>query len=175
VNDTLSGAGLYDSIAAAAVASAFDGGYSYNFRAGLRPAADGGVYLDAGYSHTGLDGVVDLGNMLSSQASGGALPPQARRLAGNIDASYDLKTSLDMLMLELGWEGHWGARALLGLGVGLMAPLGAKTELSGGRGSAALASEMRAIAQEAAETLDSNLTKYGYLPSVTLRLGADLL
>lgn len=165
VNDTLRDANLYNSITAAAVSSAFESGLTYNFRVGIRPSPNGGIYLDAGYAHTSLDGEFDLSSMLRGQG---------QRLPGAADAKYQLQTSLDMLMFELGWEGNIGKRMLLGIGLGLMATLDAKTDVSGGEGGLATTA-LKEIAAEAATTLDSNLTQYGYLPTLTLRLGADLL
>jgi len=75
-----------------------------------------------------------------------------------------------MWLVELGYQAMIVDRIVLGAGIGVMGTLDAETELlavDGGAASPAL--------DEAAGAADQLLEKYGVLPTLTLRLGLDLI
>ncbi len=163
VNDVVNATNPYSPLRTS-VTSVYDDGWSYNARVGLRPSERAGLYLDFGYANVNLNGKLDVSDMAQSFG----MPIVA------VDSpSYEIRTDLDMLMFELGWEGHLGERALLGAGLGLLVPLGSETETSANFDETRV-DQAAQVASEAAALLDAGMEKHAYVPTIAVRLGYDL-
>jgi hypothetical protein len=133
-------------------------GKTWRVQAGFRPFRAIGLYADVGYARVNASGALDLA------ASG---VPQLTMFGGGYTAS----TRLDMWLVELGYQGELADRVVLALALGMMGTLDAKTSISAVGG----APTNNAILNSAASQADSALEKYGFVPTLTLRLGFDLI
>lgn len=132
-------------------------GRTWRIQAGFRPFRRIGLYADVGYSRLTADGSLDL-------SSSGV--PALAALGGG----YEATTRLDLWLVELGYEAQLAERLVLGVALGAMGTLGSSTRIvsvDGAPSSPLLGS----VATQA----DTALEKYGYTPTLTLRLGFDLL
>ena len=115
--------------------------------------------------------VVDGAERLFSQILGcpncGRSVPQLEALGGG----YQARTALDLWLLEIGYQGQVGGRLVLGVAVGCMGTFGSSTRIVAVDG----APTDNAILTSAANQADTALQKYGYVPTLTLRLGFDLI
>lgn len=133
-------------------------GKTWRVQAGFRPFRAIGLYADVGYARVNANGALDLA------ASG---VPQLAMFGGGYTAS----TRLDMWLVELGYQGELADRIVLALALGMMGTLDAKTTISAVGG----APTNNVILTSAASQADSALEKYGFVPTLTLRLGFDLI
>lgn len=133
-------------------------GRTWRVQAGFRPLRAIGLYADVGYAHVSADGALDL-------ASSGV--PQLAMFGGGYAAS----TVLDMWLLELGYEGEIADRVVLALALGMMGTFDATTEIKSVGGAPTNNAVLTSVATQA----DSALEKYGFVPTLTLRLGFDLI
>jgi hypothetical protein len=133
-------------------------GQTWRVQAGFRPFRAIGLYGDVGYAHVGASGALDL-------ASSGV--PQLAIFGGG----YQARTSIDMWLIELGYEGELADRLVMALALGMMGTLGASTTIESVGG----APTNSAILNSAANQADAALRKYGFVPTLTLRLGFDLI
>jgi len=137
-----------------------NGHYSGNIwriQGGIRPFSKLGLYLDGGYAHANVDGSIEL-------AESGV--PELAVMSGGYEASL----TLDMWLVELGYQAQIAKRIVLGLGLGAMGTIDARTtaEPTGGApGSSAI--------PQTTEVIDQAIEEYGILPTLTLRLGVDLI
>ena len=138
--------------------SGIDSGSTFRAQIGIRPFSRVGVYLDAGYSELKLDGYIE-----PSEISELGVP-------GAADGGYAASTTMKMWLVELGYQAMIVDRIVLGAGIGVMGTLDAETELLAVDGGAA-----NPALDEAAGAADQLLEKYGVLPTLTLRLGLDLI
>lgn len=124
---------------------------------GLRPFSKLGFYFDAGYAHVQLSGTREIPDLSS--------PGVAQPLGG-----YMAKSSLDAWVLEFGHQFRFGRRMLFGAGLGVIGTLNARTRIvpTGGAPDDPLL-------LEGARQVDSAFERYGYVPTLTLRLGFDLI
>lgn len=141
----------------AGVVSSLSGGRTLRGLIGIRPSRKVGVTLDAGYARVRLNGVLD--------DPGSAV--------GVSVGSYDIESNLDMWFAEIGYQGHLGRHAVLGVGVGIMGTIDASTSATPRSG--AQNSTSQALTDEATQTVDSQIERYGFVPTLTLRLGFDLI
>jgi len=133
-------------------------GQTWRVQGGFRPFRAIGLYGDVGYAHVGASGALDL-------ASSGV--PQLAIFGGG----YQARTSIDMWLIELGYEGELADRLVMALALGMMGTLGASTTIESVGG----APTNSAILNSAANQADAALRKYGFVPTLTLRLGFDLI
>jgi hypothetical protein len=133
-------------------------GKTWRVQAGFRPFRAIGLYADVGYARVNASGALDLA------ASG---VPQLAMFGGGYSAS----TRLDMWLVELGYQGELADRLVLALALGMMGTLDAKTSISAVGG----APTNNMILRSAANQADSAFEKYGFVPTLTLRLGFDLI
>lgn len=129
-------------------------GRTFRTAIGVRPFARAGLHLDVGYTRVSLDGDLDLG-----AGAGSALSAQG---------SFQAHATLDAWAVEIGSQVEgWGM--VLGFAFGLMRVSGAKTTITG------LGVAANPTLVSAAQQTDDALKSYGYVPTLTLRLGFDLL
>lgn len=133
-------------------------GRTWHIQTGWRPFRSLGLYGDVGYVHVSATGALDLG-------SSGV--PQLARFGGG----YTAQTSIDMWLLELGYQGELADRLVMALALGAMGTFNAKTQIKAVDG----APSNNAILNAAATQADSALQKYGYVPTLSLRLGFDMI
>jgi hypothetical protein len=146
------------------IANAFESGTAWRIQAGLRPFRNFGLYVDVGYSRLNLDGALDAGQL----AAVAGVP------AGSIGSDmYTVDSTIHMWLVELGYQAVIADRLVLGVAAGLMGTIDANTN--------ATPSAERPPAQEAAirriatEIVDQQIEDYGFVPTLTLRLGFDLI
>jgi hypothetical protein len=111
-----------------------------------------------GYARLTANGALDL----SSSSI-----PQLAMFGGG----YTATTRLDMWLIELGYEGEIADRIVLGLALGMMKTFNSKTSLAAVDG----APTNNEVLNTAATQTDTALEKYGVAPTLTLRLGFDLI
>jgi hypothetical protein len=133
-------------------------GHTWRVQVGLRPFRALGLYADVGYARLNARGDLDLA---------ASSIPQLARLGGGYEAS----TALDMWLVELGYQGQIADRLVLGLALGCMGTFNATTTISAVNG----APTSNALLGDAASQADAALEKYGIVPTLTLRLGFDLI
>jgi hypothetical protein len=133
------------------------GGNAWRVQAGFRPFSKLGLYLDAGYSKVSVDGSLEISD------SG------VRELA-NFDGGYRAKLALDMWLVELGYQGHVLERIVLGSGVGVMRTIRSSTTVTATDGA-----PTSPAVQEVTQEIDHAIENHGFVPTLTLRLGVDLI
>jgi hypothetical protein len=133
-------------------------GHTWRVQAGVRPFRALGLYGDVGYARLRADGALDL-------SSSGV--PALARLGGGYEAS----TKLDMWLIELGYQAQLADRMVLALALGAMGTINASTSITSVGGAP---SDDEAL-DDAATQADSALESYGIVPTLTLRLGVDLI
>jgi len=126
---------------------------------GVRPFRKVGLYLDAGYARATLRGSLDLTSSLAVLAE-----------EEDLQGRYDLRSSLDLWLLEAGYQWQIAHRGVLALGLGVMSTFNADTTIAASGGA-----PERSEFVSGAERMNDALERYGTVPFVTLRLGVDLL
>lgn len=141
----------------AALEQASYDGRTWRVQAGFRPFRRLGLYADVGYSRLTAKGSLDL------TTSGVAA---LARLGGG----YEATTRLDLWLVELGYQGEIADRFVFGLALGCMGTFDATTRIISVNG-APTSPLLGTVATQA----DTALEKYGFMPTLTLRLGFDLI
>lgn len=166
LNGALAANNVYDPIAESLINSAFESGWTYNFRVGIRPSRTLGLYADVGIGRAQLSGGLDVATVAATTDT--TLP------VNDFDAyGYGVETNFDLLIAEVGWEGHIGDHFLLGIGVGLLAVTNAQSTATANF-EEAQTEVITEATDEATALLDDTIESYGYLPTLTVRLGFDL-
>lgn len=132
-------------------------GHTWRLGLGVRPFPKLGLYLDAAYVRAALDASLDL--------KGTEVPELAEMVGG-----YALRTELDLWLVELGYQVEMRDRLLLAAGIGLLGTWNATTWLKPNGGAPS-----GEVLSEAAAQVDSAFEKYGFIPTLNLRAGVDLL
>jgi hypothetical protein len=133
-------------------------GHTWRAQVGWRPFRALGLYGDVGYARLDAQGSLDLA--FSSV-------PQLAALGGGYLAS----TRLDMWLVELGYQVQIADRIVLALALGAMGTFDSTTSITAVNG----APTNSAILNSAATQADNAIEKYGIVPTLTLRLGFDLI
>jgi hypothetical protein len=133
-------------------------GHTWRVQIGLRPFRSLGLYADLGYAQLSARGDLDLSS---------SSVPQLAALGGG----YQARTRLDMWLVELGYQGQVADRLVLGLALGCMGTFDSTTTISAVDGAKANSLVLGSAASEA----DAALKKHGIVPTLTLRLGFDLI
>lgn len=133
-------------------------GHTWRVQVGLRPFRSLGLYADVGYAQLSARGDLDLSS---------SSVPQLAALGGG----YHARTRLDMWLVELGYQGQVADRLVLGLALGCMGTFDSTTTISAVDGAPTNSLVLGAAATQA----DAALEKYGIVPTLTLRLGFDLI
>jgi hypothetical protein len=147
VNDVVEASGAYDSFGAEVVEASLDDGHVWRAMVGFRPI--GGLYLDAGYARIAL--------------SGGLQADQF---------NYSIDTTLHMWTAEIGYQAAIGDHFVVALGAGLMKTISADSTVVTDfeLGNTALA---QSFTDDGVAEYERKLEEYGFVPTVSLRLGWD--
>lgn len=132
-------------------------GRTWRIQAGFRPFRKLGLYADVGYSRLTAKGSLDL-------TSSGV--PALAALGGG----YEATTRLDLWLVELGYQGQIADRLVLGIALGCMGTFDSSTRIVSVNGAPS-----SPLLGTAATQADTALEKYGFMPTLTLRLGFDLI
>jgi hypothetical protein len=168
INDAVSGMGAYDDRTAGIVDGSFSGGHVWRAQVGFRPFPRAGFYVDGGYAHV----------VLSGNVYGSDVAPEVDELVVEGidlgDAGYRVNTTLHMWLVEIGWQAQVARRMTLGAALGVMGTLSAWTEADPNfeQGRSELG---RSLSANATREIDDALETYGYVPTLTLRIGYDFL
>ncbi len=154
------GSSAYEDLVGDRAAIDFGGGTSWRTQIGLQPLPNRGLYLDAGYSLTNVKGRVYADNEAQSP--------------GASDESYALRTRIHFWFLEAGWQARLDSGWLLGLGLGVMGAANARTSVDPTAADGRTPAEIEA-GKEAVKKFDDKVRDKGYLPTLTLRVGHDLI
>jgi len=133
-------------------------GHTWRAQVGWRPFRAIGLYGDFGYAQVIAHGSLDLAS---------SSIPQLAMFGGG----YTANTRLDMWLVELGYQGELADRIVLALALGAMGTFDSTTSITAVDG----APTNNAILNAAASQADTALEKYGVVPTLTLRLGFDLI
>ncbi len=147
-----------DSYARTLLEDARYSGHTWRVQAGFRPFRALGLYGDVGYARLNARGDWDLS---SSDV------PQLAALGGG----YQARTALDLWLVELGYQAQLKDRLVLALALGCMGTFSSTTRITAVDG----APTNSAILTSAASQADTALQRYGIVPTLTLRLGFDLI
>ncbi len=133
-------------------------GRTWRVQIGVRPFRAIGLYADVGYARVNAAGRLALedSGVTALEALGG---------------SYRAETKLDLWLVELGYQGQLAERLVLGVGLGVMGTWSSTTTLVALEG----ARSNRRVLEGIARDTDSALETYGLMPTLTLRLGFDLI
>ncbi len=168
INDALATAGAYDGFVARSVDAAFNRGTSWRSQIGLRPFKNSGFYLDGGYAVITLQGRLS-GSDVAAMAANFDVDT-----TGIDQGAYELETEVRMWAAEMGWQGQLNDGLVFGIGIGVLGTLSSKSLVR--TSSEAGSSGPQGLATTAAVAfLDQQIETYGYLPTLTVRLGYDLL
>jgi hypothetical protein len=126
-------------------------GRTLRLQAGIRPFRDLGFYLDAGIANIKLGGSIE-----------------GESLRGVTPGTYEATTSINTWLVELGYQAWAGRHFTFAAGLGVNGIMGSTSELSG----PGLDPE---LAKSIAETADQHVEDYGVIPTLTLRLGFDVI
>jgi hypothetical protein len=151
------GGGANGPLARAFLDRADYGGHILRFKLGVRPFSGLGVYLDAGYARA------ELRARLEGTAEVTGL--------GSVSGGYHAASSLDLWLVELGYQVEMIAdRLVLAAALGMTGTLDAQTTIT----PVGSAPDSPRLA-EAASEVDRGFRRYGYVPTITLRAGFNLL
>jgi hypothetical protein len=132
-------------------------GHTWRVQVGFRPFRSLGLYADVGYARLRAKGSLDLAS--SSVAA-----------LADLGGGYRADTKLDMWLVELGYQGQIADRLVLGLALGAMGTLESTTTIASVDGAPS-----SSLLNDAAAQADTALESYGIVPTLTLRLGFDLI
>lgn len=157
--------GAVDGATGSAVRDSFSGGTVWRANVGVRPV--GGFYLDAGYALVNLRGTLSVSELASASNidSAGFVPE---------GAGMKVRSTLHMWTLEVGWQTHIADRVVLGFGAGVMGTINASSTAEPDFDVPDVVS-IDPIVEEATNTADDRIKRYGFIPTVTGRLGYDFL
>jgi hypothetical protein len=132
-------------------------GTIWRVQLGVRPFRKLGLYLDAGYARATLHGAYDLTNSVLAEEEG-------------LQGRYDVQSSLDLWLLELGYQWQIADRGVLALGLGVMSTFQADTSIAASGGAPERSEFVSGV-----ERMNDAFETHGTVPFVTLRFGVDLL
>jgi len=154
----LRGASVSDGPARVTIDQARASGHLLRAKLGIRPFRQLGFYFDAGYARAELDGTVDLTGSVSG--------------VGSISGGYNASSSLDLWLVELGYQAKIENRLILAVGLGFTGTIAANTTIS----PLGVAQQSDPTAIRLSESsADRAFEKYGYVPTLNVKLGFDLL
>jgi hypothetical protein len=131
-------------------------GTIWRLGAGVRPWPKLGLYLDGGYARASLDASLALAStdIAELQAVGGEASMSSR---------------LDLWFFELGYQAQFFERLVLAGGLGAMGTINSSTSVTATNGVA------NAVITDLATDVDDAFESYGFVPTLSLRLGVDLI
>lgn len=132
-------------------------GTIWRAQAGFRPFRKVGFYLEGGYAHAAIHGSLNLSGS-----------PFAEQIG--VRGAYAVDSSLDLWLLEAGYQWQFAHRGVIALGLGVMSTFNASTTASVTGGA-----ERTPEFDEGLRNANDAFESYGTLPFVSLRVGVDLL
>jgi hypothetical protein len=132
-------------------------GKTWRVQFGVQPFRAIGLYLDAGYSRLDMTGAL-------------ALSETGVRELVTLGGSYTAETRLHLWLVELGYQTQFAKRLVAAAALGVVGTFDANTTFASQDGAAPAA-----LLAEIARTADSSIEAYGIVPTLSLRLGFDLL
>jgi hypothetical protein len=144
--------------ARATINTADASGRILRLKAGIRPFSRLGLYLDGGYGRADLDATVDVTGSLQN--------------VGSISGGYHAASALDLWLVELGYQWKIENRLVLGVGLGFMGTINARTTITPLGSANAAQAAMLTTAQTA---VNGALEGYGFVPTLSLRVGFNVL
>jgi len=144
-----------DPMLSAVLERGFERGRAWRVGAGWRPFRRVGAYLDAGYARVSTSGGFDASDLTGTAVVAG---------------SYSVESSIGMGFVEVGYQAKVAERVVLALALGATKVLSAETRVAPEEGGATDPN-----LEKAAGWVDQGLEKYGFLPTLTLRLGIDMI
>ncbi len=152
----LEGTSVSDGAANATVAVADASGHILRIKVGIRPFSRLGLYLDAGYARVDLAANVELTGAVTN--------------LGSVSGGYSASSSVDLWLVELGYQWLVERRLVVGLGLGFMGTIDARTTIT------PIGTAMNSTALGVAETaVNGALEGYGFVPTLSLRVGFNVL
>lgn len=168
INSALSELGAYDDRTAGIVDGTFERGTVWRSQVGFRPFAGSGLYVDGGYALVRMSGSVT-GADVAPWASDLVIDGMEVR-----DAAYQVDTTVHMWVIEVGYSARFVDHMVLGVGIGVVGTLSANSaavaNFEQGRSAGG-----NLLSRSATRTIDDTLETYGYVPTLTLRIGYDFL
>jgi hypothetical protein len=152
----LEGTSIADGAASATVDVADAAGHILRVKVGFRPFSRLGLYLDAGYARADLAANVDVTGAVTN--------------LGSVSGGYSASSSVDLWLVELGYQWLLERRLVVGLGLGFMGTIDARTTIT--PIGAAVNSSALGVAQTA---VNGALEGYGFIPTLSLRVGFNVL
>lgn len=144
--------------ARATIDTADASGRILRLKAGLRPFRRFGLYLDGGYARAELEATVDVTGSIQN--------------VGSISGGYHAASSVDLWLFELGYQWKLENRLLVGLGIGFMGTMNARTTIRPLGAGSAVDAAMLSTAQTG---VNGALEGYGFIPTLSLRVGFNVL
>lgn len=132
-------------------------GTIWRAQAGYRPFRKLGFYLEGGYAHAAIHGSMNLSGSPFADEIG-------------VRGAYAVDSSLDLWLLEAGYQWQFAHRGVIALGLGVMSTFNADTTATA-TGGAPTSPEITDGVRRANDALET----YGTLPFASLRVGVDLL
>jgi hypothetical protein len=132
-------------------------GTIWRAQGGFRPFRNVGFYLEGGYAHADIHGSLDFAGSPFAEGLG-------------VQGAYAVDSSLDLWLVEAGYQWHLAHRGVIALGLGVMSTFDATTTASVTGGA-----ERTPEFDEGLRTANDALESYGTLPFVSVRVGIDLL
>jgi hypothetical protein len=154
--DWLRGSSITEGSASAVIDDAQASGRLLRAKLGLRPFRKLGLYFDAGYARADFDGTVNIVGSITN--------------LGSLSGGYNVHSTLDLWLLELGYQATIANRLVLALGLGFTGTMDSRTTIT----PLGLATYAGSTSQAEA-SVDRAIEKYGFVPTLNLRLGFNLL
>lgn len=176
VTGALTSEGSLDAATSTVIGSTLSQGTTWNLRVGIRPSERFGFYADAGMGSMTLRGELELRDLASINLS--QVPAEFAEFspAALGEYQYQLTTRARLFLLEAGWEGHIGRHLLLGIGVGFLVATASTTSVEGNFEVPDVAGVRSALAEaeaQATSEIDTSIESFGFVPTLSLRLGFD--
>ena len=152
----LRGASVSEGSARVVIDEADASGHVLRLKLGIRPFRRLGLYLDAGYGRADLDGALNLTGSVAE--------------LGSLSGGYGVHSALDLLLVELGYQVKVENRLILALGLGFTGTLNSSTTIT--PAGATIGSSSLDVAEAA---VDRVFERYGFVPTLNLRVGFNVL
>lgn len=160
--------GTYDEEQAQLVADSLSSSFTVAAHLGWRPLVREGFFFDAGYRYVSLGGRSTREDLLFS-AAGVDRPPE---LPGSEEREWDVRSSLHMVTVELGWEFVPVEHFTIRLKIGGAFTGGARARITPAFDARLIPEDvLRSVAEPSEDWLEENLKKYGHLPAIGLDIG----
>jgi len=168
IQGVLVAAGTYDEEQAQIVADSLSSSFTLRVGLGWRPLVREGFFFDAGYRYVSLGGQSTREELLFSAAD----VDRPDDLPASEQREWDVRSSLHMVSIQLGWEcvpiEHFSIR----LRIGGDFTAGASSRITPAFDARGVGEEiLRSVANPSEEWLKDNLERYGHLPSIGLDIG----